>query len=368
MKALAIAILCALASPVFADEVPRELDAITLASPERSQAPPTTRQDFVVPSVVDLSGAIAKLEESRKVNEPVDAMPPVVALPSKAATEAPADFALKDVPLNATTKAALDAAEPWMHDLNPPAPGQDGRIVYTFGAGQPQLVCSPLRVCIIELQPGEVVQGRPHVGDELRWMIQPLEYGGESGATPLIVVRPASKGLDTNMVIATNRRSYIIRLSSREHDHMPRIAFRYPDDEARAWAAAQAERDAKAATVVDTLAATSIDGLYFDYKVKGNRRTSKSLLPLRVFDDGTKTYVQMSADAAKRELPVLVLLSDSGKPEMVNYRVKGTMYVVDRLFDRAALLIGAGRKQSKITIVRREEPAPSTDSRLAGGA
>ena len=35
---------------------------------------------------------------------------------------------------------------------------------------------------------------------------------------------------------------------------------------------------------------------------------------------------------------------------MVNYRVRGNYYVVDRLFDQAVLLAGVGREQDRVTI------------------
>jgi type IV secretion system protein VirB9 len=40
---------------------------------------------------------------------------------------------------------------------------------------------------------------------------------------------------------------------------------------------------------------------------------------------------------------------------MVNYRVKDNIYIVDRLFDRAALLLGVGKHQTKVEIVREQE-------------
>ena len=37
---------------------------------------------------------------------------------------------------------------------------------------------------------------------------------------------------------------------------------------------------------------------------------------------------------------------------MVNYRVKGDMYIVDRFFDRAELILGTGKKAQKVEIER----------------
>jgi type IV secretory pathway VirB9-like protein len=53
-----------------------------------------------------------------------------------------------------------------------------------------------------------------------------------------------------------------------------------------------------------------------------------------------------------REAPVLAVIGLDGKAEMVNYRVQGSVYVVDRLFDRGRLILGSGRKARKADITR----------------
>ena len=47
-------------------------------------------------------------------------------------------------------------------------------------------------------------------------------------------------------------------------------------------------------------------------------------------------------------------LGADGKEQLVNYRVRNDYFIVDRLFDRAALILGVGSSQEKVTISRRE--------------
>lgn len=43
-------------------------------------------------------------------------------------------------------------------------------------------------------------------------------------------------GLDTNLLIATDRRAYYLRLISKPEEYVARVAFQYPrDDNARKW-------------------------------------------------------------------------------------------------------------------------------------
>ena len=71
--------------------------------------------------------------------------------------------------------------------------------------------------------------------------------------------------------------------------------------------------------------------------------------PVRAFDDGTHVYIQMPAGMKSSEAPALMVAAGSGS-QMVNYRVRGDYYVVDRLFDQAVLVAGVGRQQDRETI------------------
>ena len=46
---------------------------------------------------------------------------------------------------------------------------------------------------------------------------------------------------------------------------------------------------------------------------------------------------------------VLMVAAGDGN-EMVNYRVRGDYYIVDKLFDQAVLVSGVGREQDRVSI------------------
>ncbi len=93
----------------------------------------------------------------------------------------------------------------------------------------------------------------------------------------------------------------------------------------------------------------AVEKMNFDYKVRGG---DEHIRPLRVFDDGAKTFIQIPEELQHREMPVLVVVDGNGKGEMTNYRVKQQTYIVDRLFDRANLVLGTGKKRQKVEITR----------------
>jgi P-type conjugative transfer protein TrbG len=288
-----------------------------------------------------------KLIQTLEADVPLPAAPPrpsVVAEPGGFSVE-------KDVLLPQNAQEALAVGKAWMSEKHTPAPGKDGRVLYTYGSGLPTVVCAPLRVCVVELEAGERVVGEPHIGDAVRWVIAPAGAGQADSVTPMIVLKPKQSGLDTNLLVTTDRRAYYLRLISKPEEYLARVAFAYPDDEVRKWQVhlaqeeqrRKAERDAAQVSPVE-----SLESLYFDYRIES---MDPHIRPVRVVDDGKKTFIQMTADAAHREAPVLVVIGPDG-PEMVNYRVKGDMYIVDRLFERGALLLGVGKKGQRAEIIR----------------
>jgi len=266
--------------------------------------------------------------------------------------EVPKDFHLpKEGPLSETGRDALETSKEWLSARNTPAAGADGRVLFTYGAGLPTVVCAPLRICTIELQQGEHLTGEPHIGDAVRWDISPAVIGADATATSMIVIKPRAAGLDTNLLLTTDKRAYYLRLVSRSEDYVARVGFEYPDDQDR-WKA-QLTKEAEARRKQEFEASQiapveSIDNLYFDYRIQGG---DEDMRPVRVVDDGRKTYIQMTPNAMVREAPILVVLG-AGGAEMVNYRVKGDMYIVDRLFERGALIIGVGKKARRAEIIR----------------
>jgi P-type conjugative transfer protein TrbG len=335
---IAVAALLGQPKPV---EVKRTPPPVKTNSPDGVPLPAKYPFDKLIQS---LDGNAAQPQPGPAPVATVTGQSPVIDLPK--------DFnPAKDVVLPSNAKEALAVGQAWMSEKHTPAPGKDGRVLYTYGAGLPTIVCAPLRVCVVELESGERLIGEPHIGDAVRWIIAPAGTGQGDGLTPMIVLKPKQAGLDTNLLLTTDRRAYYLRLISKPEEYLARVAFAYPEDEAKKWQIHLAgeeqrrkvEREAAQLSPVD-----SLENLYFDYRIES---VDLHIRPVRVVDDGKKTFIQMTPDAASREAPVLVVVGPDG-PEMVNYRVKGDMYIVDRLFERGALILGVGKKAQRTEIIR----------------
>jgi type IV secretion system protein VirB9 len=304
---------------------------------------------------------------------PKISVPPIVssipvgqASQSTASTEkgsaVPLNWKLPHADLNAVGLSAAEVSRLWEAGASMPTQGENGKVVYIYGQGMPVLVCAPLRVCAIELQSGEHLQSQPQIGDSRRWEITPVLSGSGLDETPILIVKPIEAGLETDLIVPTDKRTYVVRLVSDPTRFVSRLAFQYPDEDRAKWVAFaarqdEAKRNAEAIAEerrekdrkdgVMPMANNTVDRLYLDYKLSGDEH----LRPDHVFDDGQHTYLIYPNDGRFRELPTLLLVVN-GKTELVNFRVDGTRYIVDRLFDKAILVVGVGKKQTRVTIAR----------------
>jgi type IV secretion system protein VirB9 len=262
-------------------------------------------------------------------------------------------FPKEGVPLTDKEKEAIRIAEAWRRGeimTANPVVGPDGSIEFLFGAEQPAVVCAVMQITDIELQAGETVTS-VNLGDSVRWQVQPAVSAGN---VTHILARPREVGLDTSMVVTTDKRTYHIRLRSRRSEYMPRVRFNYMEDALAKWDAikARAAEKREAATIPET--GEYLGDLDFSYKIAGKAPWK----PVRVYNDGVKTILEMPARMRQTEAPTLLVVRKGGRlfraaeQVMVNYRVQNGRYIVDAVFDQAILIAGVGGTQEKVTITR----------------
>jgi len=211
-----------------------------------------------------------------------------------------------------------------------------------------QVYTSPSQVTDIALEKGEALTS-VSAGDTERWTVGDTVSGSGPNEQVHILVKPMAPKLSTNAVITTTKRTYYLDLKSFADTYMAAVSWRYPHDAIR-----QLRKDNTVSDDV-TLVKTSTktpefeqDELRFDYAIKGD---TPNWRPTRVFDDGQKIYIEFPKDLAVSEAPPLFVTDGKGDAgKLVNYRVNGDFYIVDRLFDFAELRLG----EKKQTVVRIE--------------
>lgn len=204
------------------------------------------------------------------------------------------------------------------------------------------VLCSVDHLVDIQLQPGEVLTG-VGAGDTTQWILDKVVSGVSPKEQTHIFLKPTEAGLTTNFTLTTNRHTYHLAVKSTNNVHTPIISWLYPSEENDRLVLLKKEEDRIAGlneVPSGTITAKDPAQLNFNYKIKKPYFAGNPVwTPEQVFDDGSKTFLKMPKSMNSDEAPVLFIVNDDST-DLVNYRVSGDMYIVDRLFNEAELRVG----------------------------
>ena len=204
-----------------------------------------------------------------------------------------------------------------------------------------QVYAAPGQITSIALEPGEALTGAGPIaaGDTARWIIGDTESGSGVSRRVLVLVKPSRADITTNLVITTDRRTYMLELRSGEKPYMPAVAWAYPQP-------AGGQRQTLPSTpVIPAVAARN-----YRYSLTGSGNPPWK--PVAVYDDGRRVYVEFPQGIVQGEMPPLFVIGPNGETQIVNSRIYQHILIVDRLFGAAELRLGAGDKQQTVRIVR----------------
>jgi type IV secretion system protein TrbG len=222
-----------------------------------------------------------------------------------------------------------------------------------------RLYASPEKVSSIALQQGEELVDIS-AGDTVRWVVGDTASGRGTMRRVQILIKPTLPDLQTNLIILTDRRTYHLELISTQQTYMASVSWTYPADSLIALH----RQNNDASEVEDRIADRGIhlESLSFRYRIEGDDPPWR---PLRVFDDGRKVYIEMPSGLSQGEAPPLFVAGSNGRPNLVNYRVRGSYYIVDHLFGAAELRLG--ENPQRVVRIVRTDAKPILRSTQQGG-
>ncbi len=160
-------------------------------------------------------------------------------------------------------------------------------------------------------------------GDTSAWAVEKATINGVAH----IYIKPTVDTNTTNMIIATNKRSYQIILNTSDW-YNPMVTWSYGLEEN-----AEINRQSGEENTLNRINGT-VETLNFEYKISGE----SSYKPVAVFDDGEKTFLKF--EKLPKRLPSL-FLKESGKKDiqLANYKISDNSYILDRIADEIELRI-----------------------------
>ena len=203
-----------------------------------------------------------------------------------------------------------------------------------------QVYAAPGQITNIALEPGESLTGAGPIaaGDTARWIIGDTESGSGVARRVHVLVKPTRPGITTNLVITTDRRTYMIELRAGENPYMPAVAWAYPQPPA------SQRQAAPSAPIIPAAAARN-----YRYRLGGDNPPWR---PVSVYDDGRRVYVEFPRGIVQGEMPPIFVIGPEGEAQIANTRIYRNVLIVDRLFGAAELRLGSGKEQQTVRIVR----------------
>lgn len=217
---------------------------------------------------------------------------------------------------------------------------QDG-FIYT-------IYTSPGNATDIRLEEGEELTADPIVGDANQWQFLQATSVENNISINHIFVRPNIPQTSTNVVFVTNKRTYYLKLVSFQTIYMIGVRFRYPLSSVASFGGNNVNNNKLDITL------TNLEDLDFDFIVQLDKKQTKpTWTPSNVYTDGKRTFIQLSPYFVNTlEAPTIYFLNDYKKENdmsVINYRLKGNLYITDLSLRRGqALLLISGKDKVKV--------------------
>jgi type IV secretion system protein TrbG len=273
-------------------------------------------------SVLAACASAPKTPLAAAESPPMELLEPVEAAPPKTTSVAQKGRIKALTPLQALEAANATARQ------RPAADGFNAaRQIYVYRPGALfELYANPNYVSTILLEPGETLTNIA-AGDTSRWMVTQADAETQSAPRTIVLVKPHAAGLRTNIVLITDRRTYLIEaIAQAGTAYSAQVAWSYTKPTAGKAGAAPVSTFNEA------------------YRIRAIKGGKPVWTPTRVFDDGRRTWIEFSQAAEAGDMPPVFVITGEGA-ELVNYRVQrfagGQRYMIDRIFDRAELRLGA---------------------------
>ena len=155
----------------------------------------------------------------------------------------------------------------------------------------------------------------PFLSDSVRWVVTGDVWETEKGSRQIIMIKPKATGLETNMLVVTNRRLYHFVLYSTNKDYQPMVRFRYPLE--KEFITHHTKR-VKPSSTVEYFESIDMSKVSFNYKIYIPFLSKKvDWVPEMVYDDGSHTYIILPEVNLQKELPAVW---ENGV-ELTNYEV-----------------------------------------------
>ena len=213
-----------------------------------------------------------------------------------------------------------------------------------------QIHCQTFHTTMIALEPGEQLLEVPYISESEVWRLSRGTGLSDGQAVQYLMLKPDKSGLDSTMIIITDRRVYQMQIMSFNDHYMPYVRWTYNDTARQQWVLANAQKvlnggkdeEKKGPSAIEDIIGEVADVYSFDYEVKATGKTKPVWHPVVVFDDGASTYIILDKKCVNMDMPSVF----ENTKDVVNKSVKKNVIVINKLVRKLTLKLG----NEKVTV------------------
>ena len=241
-----------------------------------------------------------------------------------------------------------------------PAAADDFHLVQYQPMTQMEVACPVNLLCVLRLQPGETVTNGLNSSLASWDSNQPYEGTGDQ-RTPYLTFKPAVPGLRSNVIIFTDRRTYVFLLESTTGTHPTYLRFTFDTDRVKPQGKAKPAPRPKTIAEQFTGACSwfAASALGETYSIGAG---SEAWRPVVVCHDSRATWAALAPSTlVGGDLPTVLEQTPSGE-RLVNYTIFGPdrLIRIDGVGDAYVLQVGRD-----VVRVRRVTQRPAVPVRQA---
>ncbi len=218
-------------------------------------------------------------------------------------------------------------------------------IINTFAVRESRPTAIDSRIRVITYSPDDVIKFTGYYGYQTSMefgkdeTIESISMGVSTGwqlvpSGNKLFLKPVEEDATTNMTLITNKRTYFFELYAdeaqdiRDPNLVFNVRFLYPEETADGG-------DIKTYSTSSESDLELANDLNLNYTISG----SDDIAPIKIFDDGKFTYFEFKHK--NTEIPAIYSVSSDLRESIVNYHKSGKYIVVEKIYKKFALRLGA---------------------------
>lgn len=186
---------------------------------------------------------------------------------------------------------------------------------------------TPSNVTDIRLEAGEsvvnIILGNPNA-----WICEQIVAKENEEEYVHIFIRPLNVNMQSDCVIATDKRMYYLRLISTVNIAQMAVRWYYPYSKGSSSNISILNSSSQSIFSQNSNSATdfskTVADLNFNYKISG----TASWKPVRAYSDTQRTYIQFKNQFSTNTETPVVYLKQGNEETLVNFSIKGITYII----------------------------------------